>query len=184
MELDECIKGRRSIRAYKSDSIPKDKIEAILEAGVWAPTGMNKQPWKFIIIENKETIKFISDESKKIIAQVMPQMKSWYDTPEDVVCYNAPVLILICTKIDKEGGDINLLDSVLASQNMFLKAHELGIGSCYMGFVSLLAKKPEILKKVGVPDGYEVQVPLILGYPKSKSPKGKRNSPEILKWIK
>jgi len=51
MNLDECIKGRRSVRAYTSEPVPKEKVEAILEAGVWAATAMGRQPWRFIIIE-------------------------------------------------------------------------------------------------------------------------------------
>jgi nitroreductase len=82
--------------------------------------------------------------------------------------HNAPVLILICTEKDKQWGHTNLLDSVLAAQNMFLKAYELGLGTCYMGFVQLLSSKPDVLKKIGVPEGYEMMVPFILGHPKTK----------------
>jgi nitroreductase len=67
---------------------------------------------------------------------------------------------------------------------MFLKAYELGLGTCYMGFVSLLKSKPDVLKKIGVPDNYEMMVPLILGHPKTKQEAGKRKKPNILKWIK
>jgi nitroreductase len=64
---------------------------------------------------------------------------------------------------------------------MFLKAYDLGLGSCYMGYVNFLA--PEILKKVGVPEGYELQVPLIIGHPKTKQLSGRRNKPDIA-WVK
>jgi hypothetical protein len=68
---------------------------------------------------------------------------------------------------------------------MFLKAHELGLGTCYIGWIDLLnQKQPEILRKAAVPEGYEMQVPLILGYPKTKLGSGKRNKPNVLKWIK
>ena len=79
---------------------------------------------------------------------------------------------------------ISLLDSVVAAQNMFLKAHELGIGTCYMGLVSGLNNKPEVLRKIGVPDNCQMKVPFVLGYPKEKQGAGKRNKPVILRWIK
>jgi nitroreductase len=184
MELDYCIQGRRSVRTYKDESVPKQEIETILEAGVWAATGMNRQPWRFIVIEDKSVIKFISDETKKAVREAMPAIGKRFETNDDVICYNAPVLILVCTEVDQTFCQINLRDSVLAAQNMFLKAHELGLGTCYMGWIDLLNQnRPEILKNAGIPDGYEMQVSLILGYPKSKSGKGKRNKANILKWI-
>jgi nitroreductase len=78
-----------------------------------------------------------------------------------------------------------LLDSVLAAQNMSLKAHELGLGTCYMGLIDIMNQQnPDVLKAAGVPSGYEVRVPLILGQPSVKFKSGKRNPPKILKWIK
>ncbi len=184
MELDICIKGRRSVRAYRDEPVSKEQIEAVLEAGVWAPTGMNRQPWKFIVIEDNKLITYVSEETKILVQQMMPPMAEKFQTKADVICYNAPVLILICTEKDKQWGHTNLLDSVLAAQNMFLKAYELGLGTCYMGFVQFLSSKPDVLKKIGVPDDYEMMVPFILGHPKTKQGVGKRNKPVVLKWIK
>lgn len=185
MQLDECIKKRRSVRAYKDEPVPKNVIEAVLEAGVWAATGMNRQPWRFIIVEDKNVIKFVSDETKRIVREMMPAIGQRFDTEKDIICYDAPVLVLICTESDQDFGHIDLLDSVLAAQNMFLKAHELGLEACYMGFIDFLSKnRPEMMRKAGVPECYEVQVPFIIGYPKSRSGSGKRNKPNIVKWIK
>jgi nitroreductase len=188
MELDLCIKGRRSVRAYEEKPVPKDVVEAILEAGVWAPTGMNRQPWRFVIIEDKSVIKFISDETKKAVTEMMPSMAKRYETQQDRdwVCFNAPMLILTCaeTKATPQIFPIDLIDSALAAQNMSLKAYDLGLGTCYMGFVYLLSKKPDVLRRAGMPEGYELMVPLILGYPKNKQGPGKRNNPNIVKWIR
>ena len=188
MELDACIKGRRSVRAYEERPVPKDVVEAILEAGIWAPTGMNRQPWRFIIIEDRSVIKFISDETKKAVREMMPSMSKRSEAQEDRdwVCFNAPMLILICaeTKAMAQIVPIDLIDSVLAAQNMSLKAYDLGLGTCYMGFIHLLTRKPDVLRKAGMPEGYELMVPLILGYPKNKQGPGKRNNPNILKWIR
>ena len=184
MELDVCIKGRRSVRSYTDEPVSKEQVEAVLEAGIWAPTAMHREPCKFIVIENKELIKYVSDETKALIKQMFPSSAKQYSTEADVICYNAPVLILICTEKDPVWANMNLADSVLAAENMFLKAYELGLGTCYMGFVSLLNSKPEVLKKIGVPENYDMTVPLILGHPKTKQGAGKRDKPVILKWIK
>lgn len=183
MEFDDCIKGRRSVRAYTEEPVIKEDVEAVIDAGVWAPSGMNRQPWKFIVIEDKKTIKFISDETKKIVPQIMPQMGERMKTEEDVICYNAPTLVLICTEKDENLGELNLIDSVLAAENMFLKAHDLGLGTCYMGFIALLNQKPDVLAQAGVPEDLELKVPFTLGHPKTQPQKAGRGEPDIT-WKK
>jgi nitroreductase len=66
---------------------------------------------------------------------------------------------------------------------MFLKAYELGLGTCYMGFINLLKSKPDVLRKIGIPENYELMVPFVLGHPKTKQGQSKRNPPEIIKWL-
>ena len=181
MELDACIKGRRSVRAYTNEFVSESQLKAIIEAGTWAPSGMNRQPWKFIVIEDKKKIKTVSDETKTLVRKTIPELASRYEieTEADVICYNAPVLILICAEKDKQMENLNLIDCVLAAQNMFLKAYEQGLGTCYMGFVTLLNTNPEVLRKIGVPENYQIMVPFILGHPKTKQGAGKRKTPEI-----
>lgn len=181
MELDACIQGRRSVRAYRDEPVSDALVEEVIRAGTWAPSGMNRQPWKFIVIEDKRMIKYVSEETKKAVSARIPSMAAQFSTEKDIICYNAPVLIFICTPIDKQSGEINLLDSVLAAENMFLKAFDLGLGSCYMGFINFLSD--DVLRKAGVPEGYEMQVPLVIGHPKTKPVPGKRNKANIA-WIK
>ena len=98
--------------------MPKDKIDVVLEAGVWAPTGMWREPWRFIVIENKELIKYVSDEAKVLAKEKFPSYAKHLSSEADVICYNAPVLILICTEKD-QFTDNNLADSVLATEICF-----------------------------------------------------------------
>ena len=184
MELEACIRGRRSVRAYTQEPVSKEQIEAVLEAGTWAPTGMHREPWKFIVIEDKQLIKYVSDETKVLVRQMMPPLARQFSTEADIVCYNAPALILVCSEKDERWANLNLLDSVLAAQNMFLKAYEIGLGTCYMGFVNFLNNNPEAQKKIGVPENYSMMVPFIIGHPKTKQGEGKRNKPAVLKWLK
>jgi nitroreductase len=67
---------------------------------------------------------------------------------------------------------------------MFLKAYELGLGTCYMGFVQFLNSKPDVLRKLGVPETFEMTVPLIIGHPKAAQGESKRLDPNIVKWVK
>jgi nitroreductase len=184
MELEVCIKGRRSVRAYTDQPVSKDQINAVLEAGTWAPTGMRREPWRFVVIENKKLIKYASDQTKTAVIKAMPPIAKQFTTDADVICYNAPVLILVCTEKDPQWGHVNTRDSVLAAENMFLKAYELDLGTCYMGLIDLLATNPEAMKKLGVPENYEMQLSFILGHPKVKQGADKRSKPNVLQWIK
>ncbi len=184
MDLDTCIKGRRSVRAYTEESVSKEQVDEVLEAAVWAPSGMGRQPWRFVIVENKDLIKLASDETKEQVKKNMPPLAAQFSTDKDIICYNAPMLILICTEKDPQWANVNLLDSVLAAQNIFLKAHELGLGTCYMGFMQFLSSNPEVLYKLGMSKNCELMVPLIIGHPKTKTDTGKRQKPIVTSWAK
>ena len=67
MELDACIKGRRSVRKYADRSVPKEITEKLLDAGVAAPSGMNAQPWRFVVIEKREVINKLSRRTKELL---------------------------------------------------------------------------------------------------------------------
>jgi nitroreductase len=184
MELNACIKGRRSIRRYQDKSVPKGTIEKILNADIWAPSGMNAQPWRFVVIENRGIINKLSKMTKEILSK-MPwptDIQERFKSEKDTIFYNAPLLILLCVPKKDELRQINLLDCGLATQNMFLTAYQEGLGSCFIGFAWYLNQEPALLDDLGVPSDYEVIAPMIFGYP-AEDPKPKSREVRILKWI-
>jgi len=185
MELDDCIRGRRSVRAYTGKKVPRKAIDSILEAGTWAPSGMNAQPCEFIVVEDGKTIKKLSDRTKKILRgmEFSKGFKHMLESDADVIFYGAPLLILVCVKKKDDWKSVNLLDCGLAAQNMFLKAYEEGLGSCFIGFGNFLNSDPKTLSEVGMPDGYELMAPLIFGYPAEK-PEPKPRKTTVLKWVR
>ena len=186
MELDACLTGRRSIRKFEDKSVPKAVIDKILEAGIWAPSGMNSQPWRFTVIENREIINKLSRRTKEIVAKSMPlseNLQAAFKSDTDMIFYGAPLLILISVKKKEEWRTINLLDCGLAAENMFLSAYQAGLGSCFIGFAAFLNQDTETLAEVGIPEDHELIAPLIFGYP-SETPAPKPREVKILKWIK
>ncbi len=146
---------------------------------------MNGQPWKFIVVQDRDAINKLSDETKAIVATQdwAADYKGMMTSDKDVIFYGAPLLVLVC--IEKNNPmfrDVNLLDCGLLAQNMFLKAYGMGLGSCFIGFASLLNMKPETLAEVGVPENHELVAPLIFGKP-AEEPAPKPRETKVLNWI-
>ena len=156
----EIIKNRRSIRKYKSDMIPQDKLEKIIEAGTYAATGMGKQSPIIIAVTNKELRDKLSAMNAKIMG--VDNMDPFYGAPV--------VLIVLADK----ARPTYIYDGSLVMGNLMLEAEAQGIGSCWIHrakeeFESEEGK--EILKSLGIEGDYEGVGHCILGYADGDAPK-------------
>ena len=116
-ELLDMIKTRRSIRKYKSDMVPKEIIEKIVEAGTYAATGMGQQSPIILAVTNKE----VRDKLSKWNADIM-------GTDTDPF-YGAPVVLVVLADKNRPTA---VYDGSLVMANLMLEAHDLGIGSCWI----------------------------------------------------
>ncbi len=73
-EVLKAIKSRRSIRKYRSEQIKQEELEMIIEAGIYAPSGHNLQPWRFTVVQDRKVIEHINDISKKLMATMEIEM--------------------------------------------------------------------------------------------------------------
>lgn len=165
------IKERRSIRNYESKSIPDDLLNTVLESIRWAPSWANTQCWDVVVVKD-DTLK---EKLQEIIAPKNPATKA---------ITSAPVVLALCGKLQTSGyykdevvtkfGDWFMFDLGLATQNLCLTAHHLGLGTVIVGLFDH-DKAKAILK---VPDSHELLVLIPLGYPAkiSKTPKRKETS--------
>ncbi len=194
----ENIKQRRSIKKYKDKKIPRKLIDEIIEAGRYAPSSHNSQPWRFIVITNKKKIKelsnYIKDWFKKrvklalLIGLFNKKIKEELEVArkrlvnQDLFFYDAPVLVLVCAK----PGRFAKVDCACAAQNMMLAARSLEIGSCWIGFADMAVNKNRrLMNKFGVPKHYKIMAHLIFGYP-VKFPENafeRKKESTIIKWI-
>lgn len=149
------IKNRRSIRRYTKENVPDKAIEAVLEAGRWAPSGLNNQPWKFVIIKDREVKQQLSTltESSGIVKLCNACIAVFYYLPGG---YNR---------------DKDILAIGACVQNMLLAAHSLGIGTVWLG--EILNRKSDVNKLIGVMDDCELMAVVALGHP-AQSPKSSR----------
>lgn len=152
MEVFEAIKTRRSIRRYKSDMVPDELLDKIIEAGLYAASGMNRQ--STIIL--KITDKALRDELSRMNAAGMGRDSDPF--------YGAPAVLVVLASKDIP---TYIYDGSLAMGNMMLEAHELGLGSCWIHRAKEEFSSAEgraLLEKLGVKGNYEGIGHLIVGY--------------------
>lgn len=155
------LKTRRSIRKFKPEQIKDEELDLILESGTYAPTGMNAQSPVMVVLQDKETISKLS----KMNAAIM-------GTDSDPF-YGAPTVVVVLA--DKSRRTYRE-DGSLVMGNLMNAAHALGIGSCWIHRAKEEFETEEgkaLLKKWGVPDGYEGIGHCILGYPDGPMPEAK-----------
>jgi nitroreductase len=187
MEFSELLEKRRSIRDFEDREVPLDLIQEIISESIKAPNAGNMQLWRFIIINNREWIKRLSDLNKKTILDGIREnpnspFKGYEETlkrEEYEVFYNAPCLVYLVGTA--KSGTIYVDCALLAAYFMLLAA-ERGLGSCWIAQGAEI-KDPEILQEIGLPENYRIIAPIILGYPKSIPPMPERKEPKILKII-
>jgi nitroreductase len=184
----EAIKKRRSVRSYESKKVPRDIIETIIQAGNEAPSSMNYQPWRFVVVEDKEihqkllrialpNAKKIFDTTKEKDPTRYESIMKRFDESEDPIYYSAPVIVFVIGQGIYAGHSCPL-----ASENMMLAAYSLGLGSCWVGLGSMIADNPEARKLLDLKDDEQIFGPIIMGYPKSYPEPPLKKKPEV-KWL-
>jgi len=186
-DIIDIIKARRSIRKYLDKPISKEIIDKLIEAAKWAPSGMNEQPWGFIVVQDKLLIKELSDRSIPYINKMIegnPKFigyKKRMKVKDFNIFYHAPCVIIILGRADVF---FYQNDCAMTAQNLMLAATSMGIGSCWVGMMSTLDKDKWFRENFQLPDNYRVVAPIALGYFENKDiPVIERKPPEILKYF-
>lgn len=157
----ETILTRRSIRSFKEEQIAEDQLQTILEAGLWAPSAMNQQPWHFTVVQNKEMLSKINEACR--LAFLNSKDKSRAErtkVPNFQVFHAAPTLVVISAD---EAAIAPAQDSALALSNIMLAAHSIGVGSCWIHALRLIEDKA-LLEELKIPANYKIYGSAALGY--------------------
>lgn len=195
----EAIVGRRSIRQFEDKEIDNETIENIIKAARFAPSADNRQPWRFIVIKNREVIRRLAEEVKKTMHKILKrrltlkfsikELKDWQQRQfikavlsqkKDFIFFDAPLLIFIIS----EKGIFNRESCACAAQNMMLYAHSCGLGSCWIGFAHSLNYNKAFREEFGLEKEQFIASAIIFGYPKNipKAPLRKIEA-DVMKWI-
>jgi nitroreductase len=157
-DIAKTIRQRRSIRVFTAQIPDKEAIEEILEAARWAPSGLNNQPWKFMVLEDEKIRKGLSrfTSYKRIVR-------------------SAPISIVVCIDNDiSYNRDKDLMATGAAIQNMLLCACSLGLGACWLG--EIINRKEEIKQYLKLENCLEIMAVVAIGYPGENPGEGERRS--------
>lgn len=172
----ENIMARRSIRQYKQTPVGRDTMNVILECGINAPNGQNRQSWEVRVVDSPA----LMDEIKEAMAQGHPDLE-----PKAVKgCFrNAPVMVFIARD---PSYDFSAYDCGLLAENMMLSAWSLGVGSICLGspvrFLTDNDTCRPVLEKLGFSAGYELCLCVGFGYA-DEAPAAKQRNPEKIKFV-
>jgi nitroreductase len=164
VDILNLLKSRRSIRVYQDKPIPQELLLQILEAGRWAPTGANLQPWHFIVVTDTETRKRIGDVARFFFIKSSHVEK-------------APAVLVL--GFDTRKGKYGRYDVTLAGGNMMTMAASLGLGTCWIGAFD----EPKVKEILEIPENVEVIGLITLGYPDEKAePPPRVELEKIVHW--
>lgn len=172
----DAIMSRRSIRKYKPQPVEREKMQTILNCGINAPNGMNKQSWEVRVVDNPAFIDGLTEIYKKENPKAgeRPGFRNMFN--------NAPTVAFIAYD---PTYDMAQIDCGLLGENMILSAWSMGIGSCCLGGPVRFMKSPvaaEYLKKLGFSEGYELLYAIAFGYP-DETPEAKPRELLKVKYI-
>ena len=185
MGTRDAIYARRSVRAYKEQTLSYEIIHGLLEAAIQAPTAVDEQPWAFAVIEHKDILNRLSDTAKKTMNDVersihVPGRKMVANfTPPDDFFHGAAALIII---YGKSMGPFVVADCWLAAENLMLAACANGLGTCVIGLAVSVLNRVEWKKEFGVADDMTAIAPIIVGIPSGFTKPVRRKEPQILLW--
>jgi nitroreductase len=164
MELKEAILQRKSIRGYEKTPVPEEKLNAVLEAARMAPSGANRQPWKFVVVRDGEKREQLSAASggQRHVAEAPVVIAAVGTMPENMMLCDVPAY------------PVNL---AIAIDHMTLAAVDEGLGTCWIG-----AFKQDVARKIlEVPENCKIVALLTLGYPRDQGrPKDRKPLSEIV----
>ena len=175
MEVFEAIKGRRSCRNFLGEPIPRETVMKIIEAGTWAPSPLNAQPWEFIVIENEEIKGRIFEEADRCRNWGLETSGwKWLGRYRVDFLKSAPVLIAVIGDPKKTGLDAYLEEGgvgyqyacAAAIQNMHLAAHALGLSTLWF----TLYDKKNMREILGIPPEKNPVSIVCLGKPTAHIP--------------
>jgi len=185
VNLEEAIRGRRSVREYTDEAVDEPTIRRLIDAAVQAPNAVNEQHWTFTVVRARNLLDRISREAKAhMLATVhgnphFGRFRPRLEDPGFDIFYRAPALIVISASAE---GPWIVEDCALAAENLMLAAFAERLGTCWIGFAQGYLGTPDGKAALAIAPAWVPVAPIIVGRPKAAPAPVPRNAPEI-RWV-
>ena len=166
------ISERFACRSFTNETPTPEQLNAIAQAAIQSPSGMNRQSWHISVVEDKALIAEIEEEGIQVINATNEMLAQRIASRNNTMFYNAPCVIFLATKVPDVAGS-ELIDLGIISQNVVIAATSLGLGSLHCGLAAFAFagdKKEYFKKKLSFPEGYEPGIAVLVGYASAKQP--------------
>jgi len=182
VQLARLMGSRRSCRNFKDKPVDRTILEDLVKIGITAPSGTNAQRWTFTLLPTRKAVlalmesvhhfyeklsELSEDQSlhpyPDYTAVLKKMLSAWTNMKIDVMFHGAPAIIIVGSK---SGATSPGEDALLATQNILLAAHSMGLGTCFNGFAATAMEQDVTIKRtLGIPDDETVYSVILLGYP-------------------
>ena len=186
LSVMDAINTRCSVRHYAPNKLDRDTIHVLLDAAVRAPTAIHAEPWAFVVIQDTQLLRHVSDVAKVIFAEEGHDdldrgghALDIFQQPEFNIFYDSGTLIVIC---GKHTGPFVTADCWLAAENLMLAACALGLGTCVIGSAVGGLNTPQLKARLGIPEEMTAIAPIIVGVPGGATAASPRKPAQVLAW--
>ena len=190
--MAEYFRSRRSVRTFLRKKVDTAVLKNVFEIVNYSPTGVNQQRNQWVVVSNPDLIQQLAEavihwmkelvkaESDMAIRLNCAGLIAKYEQGKDVICRNAPSLVIGYTEATYGGG---MIDALIASSHLEILLPTFGMGACWAGYLMIaLRMSPDIQKIIGLNNSYTVHSVLMIGYPKYRLAKiPYRNAPQV-RW--
>ncbi len=184
-ETLKTIKQRRSIRSFQAEQIKEEELQAVLEAGLYAPNA-GDQSWHFTVVQNRALLDRLNLAAKEAARQMPIEPLRQLGSDDNFNClYGAPTLIIVS---GSERAPMPLdADCAAATQNLLLAAESIGLGSCWIFFVLLAFDSPQgpaLRQELKIPEAYKPYDSVVLGYKQDATVRAAERKPNLITYIR
>jgi nitroreductase len=177
MTLLDGINSLRSVRKFKPDPTPEDKLKIVLQSASKAASGSNTQPWEFVVVRDAQVKAHLKEPMLRTwLARLAgstgmsPRMRDVYDEATEMLrnTEKVPVIIYCCVDLNRVGKseEVRYASIYPAVQNLMLAAHAIGLATCLTVHGSTPTRgEPEVKKILGIPEHVKIACLIYLGYP-------------------
>ena len=189
--LGTYLKKRRSVRHFRKDRVPQDKIVEVLDVAQYAASGGNGQPVQWLVVSDPEEIRKIGKATIGWMKTLLntghpmsgfaPTFINAWEAGNDVICRNAPHLLI--ASIADDGNPTAYVDAIIAMTHFDIAAPASGIGTCWAGIISIAAGlHPPLREAFGIPKGHKFVYAMMFGYPQYAIHGIPRRNPVQVTW--